>query len=573
MLRELSIRNLAVIEQVTVLFHSGFHVLTGETGAGKSMIIDALGLIAGGRGSAEMIRHGCERADVEAVFDLPDNHPVWSVLDKFGIEADPREMLVIRREIMLQGKSSARINGQSATLTMLREVGEHLINIHGQHEHQSLLRTERHLEWLDQYAGEEIAADKSAYAAKYEQFRQVERERKELEETSRHQMQMLDLYRYQLEEIAEARLKPGEDESLAEERRKLSHAEKLAESVSEAYDLLSGAKGLSTISRAISRLEDIVNVDPSVLKPLLEQLQSAYYAAEDAAYQLRSYRDNVEFNPERLALVEDRLDLLYGLKRKYGETIEDILAYRERIQAEADKLENRDERLQQLIDEEKRLYQELAVLAERLTAIRKNAARRLSEVIVQELRELQMERAVFEVRLEQAPLSAAGADNAEFLLSTNPGEPPKPLSKIASGGEMSRVMLALKAIFARIDRIPVLVFDEVDTGVSGRAAQAVADKLSRLAGDCQVFAITHLPQVACMADYQFEIAKRVNENGRTSTSVRELEGGERVEELARMLGGVEVTEKTRHHAQEMLALAIRQKNASRREKLRVKEAF
>ncbi|REK66037.1 MAG: DNA repair protein RecN [Cohnella sp.] len=573
MLRELSIRNLAVIEQVTVLFHSGFHVLTGETGAGKSMIIDALGLIAGGRGSAEMIRHGCERADVEAVFDLPDNHPVWSVLDKFGIEADPREMLVIRREIMLQGKSSARINGQSATLTMLREVGEHLINIHGQHEHQSLLRTERHLEWLDQYAGEEIAADKSAYAAKYEQFRQVERERKELEETSRHQMQMLDLYRYQLEEIAEARLKPGEDESLAEERRKLSHAEKLAESVSEAYDLLSGAKGLSAISRAISRLEDIVNVDPSVLKPLLEQLQSAYYAAEDAAYQLRSYRDNVEFNPERLALVEDRLDLLYGLKRKYGETIEDILAYRERIQAEADKLENRDERLQQLIDEEKRLYRELAVLAERLTAIRKNAARRLSEVIVQELRELQMERAVFEVRLEQAPLSAAGADNAEFLLSTNPGEPPKPLSKIASGGEMSRVMLALKAIFARIDRIPVLVFDEVDTGVSGRAAQAVADKLSRLAGDCQVFAITHLPQVACMADYQFEIAKRVNENGRTSTSVRELEGGERVEELARMLGGVEVTEKTRHHAQEMLALAIRQKNASRREKLRVKEAF
>ncbi|WP_019007255.1 DNA repair protein RecN [Cohnella laeviribosi] len=573
MLRELSIRNLAVIEQVTVLFHSGFHVLTGETGAGKSMIIDALGLIAGGRGSAEMIRHGCERADVEAVFDLPDNHPVWSVLDKFGIEADPREMLVIRREIMLQGKSSARINGQSATLTMLREVGEHLINIHGQHEHQSLLRTERHLEWLDQYAGEEIAADKSAYAAKYEQFRQVERERKELEETSRHQMQMLDLYRYQLEEIAEARLKPGEDESLAEERRKLSHAEKLAESVSEAYDLLSGAKGLSAISRAISRLEDIVNVDPSVLKPLLEQLQSAYYAAEDAAYQLRSYRDNVEFNPERLALVEDRLDLLYGLKRKYGETIEDILAYRERIQAEADKLENRDERLQQLIDEEKRLYRELAVLAERLTAIRKNAARRLSEVIVQELRELQMERAVFEVRLEQAPLSAAGADNAEFLLSTNPGEPPKPLSKIASGGEMSRVMLALKAIFARIDRIPVLVFDEVDTGVSGRAAQAVADKLSRLAGDCQVFAITHLPQVACMADYQFEIAKQVNENGRTSTSVRELEGGERVEELARMLGGVEVTEKTRHHAQEMLALAIRQKNASRREKLRVKEAF
>lgn len=561
MLRELSIRNLAVIEQVTVGFHRGFHVLTGETGAGKSMVIDAMGLIAGGRSSADMIRHGCDRAVIEASFDLPENHPVWATLNRFGIDANPREMLLIRREILLHGKSSARLNGQSATLSMLREVGEHLVNIHGQHEHQSLLRTDRHLEWLDQYAGDEIVPDKNAYADKYRRFRQIERERKELEESSRQQMQMLDLYRYQLEEIEEARLVPGEDESLADEKRKLSHAEKLADSVSEAYDLLYGSKGLAVLSRAIARLEDIVKVDPAKIGPLVEQLQSAYYGAEDAAYQLRGYRDQIEFNPERLAFIEERLNLLSGLKRKYGETIEDILAYRKRIQAETDKLENRDERLQQLADEQEKLQRELSQLADRLTSIRRNAANKLSAIIVQELRDLQMERAIFEVKLEPVPFDATGADSAEFLLSTNPGEPPKPLSKIASGGEMSRVMLALKAIFARIDRIPVLVFDEVDTGVSGRAAQAVAEKLSLLAKHCQVFSITHLPQVACMADYQYEIAKSITDNGRTATAVRELSSQERVEELARMLGGVEVTAKTRHHAQEMLALAKRLKNA------------
>jgi DNA repair protein RecN (Recombination protein N) len=561
MLQELSIRNLAVIEQVTAKFHHGFHVLTGETGAGKSIVIDALALIAGGRGSADMIRHGCDRADIEAVFDLPAGHPVWETLRRLGIEAEEEETLLIRRELNLQGKSTARINGQSVTLSMLREVGEHLVNIHGQHEHQSLLRTERHLEWLDQYAGDAIAEIKNEYQVQFDKYQRLVRERRELEDTSRQQMQMLDLYRYQLEEIAEARLKPGEDEALQEERRKLTHAEKLAESAAEAYDLLNGPKGLAAISRAVSKLEEIVKVDPGTVQPLLEQLQSAYYAAEDVVFQLRSYREGIEFNPQRLAEIEDRLDLLHGLKRKYGETIADIIAYKEKIQSETEKLDNREERLKELSEQERRLHGELMERADLLSAIRRDAAKRLSRAIESELRDLQMERAVFEVKLEQGPLTATGSDNAEFLLSTNPGEPPKPLAKIASGGEMSRVMLALKAIFARIDRIPVLVFDEVDTGVSGRAAQAIAEKLSLLSASCQVFAITHLPQVACMADHSYEISKSITKDGRTSTSIRELQGEERVEELARMLGGVEVTEKTRHHAQEMLVLAERQKNA------------
>lgn len=561
MLRELSIRNLAVIEQASVTFHEGFHVLTGETGAGKSIVIDALALAAGGRGSADMIRHGSDRASIEAVFDLPDTHPVWEALHNLGIDADPADSLVIRRELHAQGKSAARINGQLVTLGMLKEAGEYLVNLHGQHEHQSLLKTDRHLEWLDQFAGEAIREEKAAYERLYQEYQQVLSEKKALEEKSRQAMQMLDLYKFQLEEIDAARLKPGEDEALADERRKLANAEKLAEAVSEAYELIYGAKGLSALGKAISRLQDMVKVDPQALQPLVEQLQSAYYTAEDAAFQLRDYRDGIEFNPQRLAEVEERLDLLFQFKRKYGETVEDILAYRDKIQTEAENLEHRDERLRELGEREQALHEELLQRAQRLSGIRRETGQVLARAVVRELEELQMPHAVFEVKLEQGGLTAAGMDTAEFLMSTNPGEPPKPLAKIASGGEMSRVMLALKAIFAKIDRIPVLVFDEVDAGVSGRAAQAVADKLSRLARECQVFAITHLPQVACMADHQYEVRKEVNDNGRTVTLVRELTGDERVEELARLLGGVEVTEKTRHHAQEMLVLADRRKNA------------
>lgn len=561
MLRELTIRNLAVIESVSVTFHPGFHVLTGETGAGKSIVIDALALTAGGRGSADMIRHGCDRADIEALFDLPKKHPVWETLQRLGIEADSEENLLIRRELLAHGKSSARINGQGVTLTMLREIGEHLVNIHGQHEHQSLLRTERHLEWLDSFAFEEITEDKSTYRKLYQQYQAISRERRELEEKSRQGMQMLDLYRFQVEEIEAAKLKPGEDESLADERRKLSHAEKLSDGVTEAYDLLYGNKGLSALSRALTRLQDIVKVDPTVLQPLVEQLQSAYYGVEDSAFQLRDYKENIEFNPQRLARIEQRLDLLHSLKRKYGETTEEILNYQIKIKSEADQLENRDELLRQLTEQEEALHSQLIIKAEKLSSIRRAASRVLARQIEQELAHLQMERSVFEVKLGTATLTLSGADTAEFVLSTNPGEPPKPLAKIASGGEMSRVMLALKAIFSRIDEIPVLVFDEVDTGVSGRAAQAVAEKLSLLSGHCQVFAITHLPQVACMADHQYEIRKQVSGHDRTQTSVTELQPAQRVDELARMLGGVEVTEKTRHHAQEMLTLAQRQKNA------------
>lgn len=570
MLRELSIRNLAVIEEVNVTFHHGFHVLTGETGAGKSILIDALSLVVGGRGSADMVRYGCDKAEMEAMFDLTPGHPVWNVLTKLGVHSSSDEMLVIRRELSSHGKSSSRVNGQLVTMTMLREIGECLVNIHGQHEHQSLLRTEQHLEWLDLFAGDLLIERKQNYRAVFSQLQQARASLRELENSTRQNVQMLDLYRFQIEEISNAKLKLQEDELLTEQRRKLMYAGKRMDAVSEAYSLLYGGKGLDAVSKAIAKIIDIQTYDAAKLSPLLEQLQSAFYQAEDAAFQLRDYRDGIESDPELLAQVDDRLDLINGLKRKYGETIPDILAYLERTTADRDKIENRDQLLEELRVEEMRLHDQAVELAKELSQLREHAAARLSESIEKELDQLQMPSAKFRVQIDQSFASAGeerqirlhinGMDEAIFMLSTNPGEPLKPLNKIASGGEMSRIMLALKSIFAEIDQVPVLIFDEVDTGVSGRAAQAIAEKMSQLAAKCQVFSITHLPQVACMADHHYEIRKQVI-GARTSTSVAELIGTVRIEELARMLGGVEVTEKTRHHAQEMLDLAHRQKGA------------
>ncbi|KZE65404.1 MULTISPECIES: DNA repair protein RecN [Paenibacillus] len=567
MLVTLSIRNLAVVEAVDVHFYKGFHVLSGETGAGKSIIIDALGLIAGGRGSADLVRYGCDKAEMEALFELPVNHPVWSTLEEQGIKANPEEHLLIRRELTIQGKSSSRINGQMVNLTMLREVGEQLVNIHGQHEHQSLLRADRHLALLDTFGDSVIGPVKALYRERYNAFVKAEKEVRELQSSSQKAYQLLDMYRFQLEEIAAAELKLGEDELLAEERVKLSHSEKMMDGISGAYELLSGRGGLDTVNNVLSRLNDVQSYDSKHLQPIAEQIQSAFYQLEDAAFQLRSYREDIEFNPGKLHEVEQRLNQITGLQRKYGDSIEQILEYYSRIEQETDLLENKDERLEQLIAKRDELLSSLLEIAEELTEAREICAEELAEQVEQELKDLQMERTSLKVRIDpiedprgyeykglKVRPTKQGIDNAEFLISPNPGEPLRPLGKIASGGELSRIMLAMKSIFARHDQIPVLIFDEVDTGVSGRAAQSIAEKLYRLSSVCQVFSITHLPQVACMADHQYLIEKNVHD-GRTMTQIEGLTEEGRVKELARMLGGVEITEKTLHHAQEMLNLA------------------
>ena len=561
MLAEITIRNLAVIERLQVSFRSGFHVLTGETGTGKSIVIDALTLIAGGRGSAELVRHGCDRAEIEAMFELPSAHPVWRQLEAIGVEADDDEPLIIKRTITSAGKSTARINGQLVNLSMLRDVGEFLVNIHGQHEHQSLLKAERHIDWLDTYGEAQISAIKSAYQRTYEQHRAVASELRELQSGVQQALQMLDLYKFQSEEIAAAELVDGEEEQLETDRRRLANAGKLMDAVAGAYErVYGGGQALEHLSAAMDKLDYAVPYDEERLKPLFDQIQEAYYQLEDASFQLRAYRDELEFEPERLNDIEARLDALAGLKRKYGSTVADILHHFNKINEELARVEHKDERLAELDKQAAELDRQMKKQAAKLTAARKAAAAALGDEVEAQLRDLNMERTRFAVTFDEpqdgqsAVLGRNGADTVEFRISANPGEPLRPLSKVASGGELSRIMLAMKSILAAADQIPVVVFDEVDTGVSGRAAQAIAQKLAALSRQCQIFAVTHLPQVASMAEGHYLIRKEVS-GDRTYTEVDHLNGEERVRELARMLGGAKVTDTTLKHAREMIELA------------------
>lgn len=560
MLYECSIRNLAVIEALHVQCGRGFHVLTGETGAGKSIIIDALGLIAGGRGSSDLVRHGSDKAEIECSFDVPLDHPVWNVLEELGIEASSEEVLVIRREVSSQGKSTARINGQMVNLAMLKKVGEHLVNIHGQHEHQSLLKKEQHIFWLDAYGEQDIQVLYTKYQKTYSAYKALQQQLHDIKQMNKESLQMLDLYKFQIDEIEKAELTIGEDECLLEEKHKLTNAEKLFQATSQSYENLNGTeRGLEWTSKAIELVEQVVSFDNPVFAPMLEQMKSAYYQLEDAAYQLRDYAEHIEFNPVRIDEIETRLDLISSFRRKYGDSIEEILQYLSKIKAEVEVIENKDERVEQLEKQVSEQHMKMKDLADKLTKARKKWAISLSSKIEAELKELHMERTRFEVQMKaRSEFTADGQDEVEFMISPNPGEPLKPLSKIASGGEISRIMLALKSIFADVDRIPVLVFDEVDTGVSGRAAQAIAEKMSRLSKDCQVFSITHLPQVACMSDIHFEVSKKVD-GSNTFTQLHQLNEQQRIKELARMLGGVEVTSTTEHHAKEMLAMAEQKK--------------
>jgi len=562
LLLELSVKHLAVIEEVRVSFRTGFHVFTGETGAGKSILIDALSLAIGGRASADLVRHGCDKAEIEALFDVPGDHPARDVLRDNGVEAPEEEPVFVRREVTAAGKSTARINGQLVTLQALRAFGETLVNIHGQHEHQSLLRVDRHLEWLDAFGGADVAAAKSAYKAVYDRYAETKRLLEQTSRSGKEALQLADLYRFQWEEIDAARLKPGEDESLQEERQRLANSERLFAAANDSYEALYGGKrGLESVSRAMQRLTDIAKYDPATLQPLLEQVQSAYYQLEDAAFQLRDYRESIEFNPDKLERIEQRLQTLHGLKRKYGETIEDVLAHAAKIKAELDNVDHQEERVAELAAKLETLEKELRQRARTLTDARHAAAKTLASALTEHLKDLHMEKTRFQVELRSdGAFRPDGWDHAEFLIAPNPGEPLRGLAKIASGGELSRMMLAMKSIFAAVDRVPTLIFDEVDTGVSGRAAQAIAEKMARLASRVQVFAITHLPQVACMADAQYAIEKKVR-GERTFTEVNALSEAARTAELARMLGGVEVTDTTLRHAEEMLALAEDRKSA------------
>ncbi|MFN7018585.1 MAG: DNA repair protein RecN [Fimbriimonadales bacterium] len=550
MLHALHIENLAIIDRLEVHFEAGLNALTGETGAGKSILVDALNLALGERADPTLIRAGADKLRVNAVFELPDDPELRALLDELGVE--PEEgLLYLSREVHAGGRSGARINGQPVPLSTVQAIGERLVDLHGQHEHQSLLNPSRHLEFLDRWLGEPALSLRAQTREAVLALRQAEQELQELTERAREREQRLDLYRFQLEEIRAANLQVGEDALLETEARRLTHAEKLIALVGGAYDALMQENGAYDLAAYASRsLGEIARIDPSVAE-WGDMLESALAHMEEVAHNLRAYAEQIEYDPARLEEVIARLELIKRLKRKYGDTIEAVLQYAEEAESNLHALETQTERREALEAQVAELQARAANLCEQLSALRKAGAQRFAQAVQAILRELAMERAEFRVEVRPKPMDTRGADSIEFLFSANPGEPPRPLSKIASGGEMSRVMLALKTALADAAPVPTLVFDEIDAGLGGRTAHAVGEKLAELAQHCQILCITHLPQIASRATHHLAIEKHTVGDA-TRVQIRALEGEARIQEIARMLTG-EPTEIALQHAQELLA--------------------
>lgn len=558
-LAELSIRNFAIIESLTVSFERGLTVLTGETGAGKSIIIDAISLLAGGRGSSEFVRFGEKRAELEGLFLIEDDHhPCIQKCVEVGIDVQDG-MVILRRDIGANGKSVCRVNGKLVTIAVLREVGRLLVDIHGQHDNQELMDEHQHLHLLDEYGGVEIVQAKKVYQELYKRFVEISSRLKSLTENEQEMAHRLDLIQFQLNEIETAHLQPNEDVKLQEERKQIVNFEKVFNALQSAYDALQGEqRGLDWLGLAMSHIDDVSDLNDS-LQTLSETLSNHYYLIEDLTYQLRNELDTLEFDPERLNSIEDRLNEINHLKRKYGQSVEEILSYAAQIEEEIETITNRDSHLHAIREELQSIRKDLLVEAKNVTQIRKKWAKKLTENITEELKALYMAKTTFAVQflkdeLEDSKFTQEGIDQVEFYISTNPGEPLKPLAKVASGGELSRIMLAMKSIFSKHQGITSIIFDEVDTGVSGRVAQAIGEKIFRVSEGSQVLCITHLPQVAAMADTHLFISKEIID-GRTKTNVKPLNEEEKIKEIGRMIAGVEVTELTKQHAKELLQLA------------------
>lgn len=534
MLEQLTIKNVAVIDKLSVTFDNGLSVLTGETGAGKSIIIDSINMILGDRARKELIRNGADFAQVEAVFGMCD--AVRDILNENDIDSDD-DCVIITRKITADGKSSARINGSAVTLNTLRDIADMLINIHGQHDNQALLTPQKHITFLDSFAKSETIL--SDYREIYEKRNELRKELDRLLTNVGERMQRADLLSYQVNEINAANLTEGEEDELISERNLLVNAEDISQSVARAvaclYDSDDGASAYDRISEAQNALGAIADVSDTV-RETYDAITSAMYAIEESARQIRDFGEGIEFDEQALAETEERLDLINRLKRKYGGTVEDVIEYGKKAQQELSEIETSDERADELKGELAKIENELKSVASKLTELRKKSAVTLQSEIGNALHELNMEKAKFCVNVAEKDFSADGADSVEFLISTNPGEDLKPLVKIASGGELSRVMLAIKSILAKSDAVDSMIFDEIDTGVSGAAAQKIADKLKTIAKSAQVICITHLPQLASAADTHFLIEKDI-EGEMAKTTLINLDRNGRIAELARIVGG------------------------------------
>ena len=549
MLTDLTIKNVAIIDTLQITFKPGLTVLTGETGAGKSIIIDAVGLIMGGRASSDLIRSGEEEAVVEALFDISALPDVRQQLTDAGFNCE--EELLIKRSLSRGGKNRIFINGGMATLALLTDIAPRLINIYGQHDSQTLLKPENHLRLLDAFAG--IGDKRQIFTALFSRLGAARDLLEGLEHAEREAERRLDLLSYQSDEIAKAALKSGEEEQLEEQHRLLASAEKLGGVSSDAFDRLYGGDGalLGQLKRISGSIAELSAIDVS-LQGTAASIEGAYLQLEDAAMTLRDYASRIESDPAALGQIDDRLDQLGRLKKKYGPTVEEILAYKAGIDAELDQLQSREQSRHALEAERDRMEEELKQRGDELSASRAKAAAKLKQVLEAEAHQLAMKGAIIEPTLESlAEPRANGFERVEFLFSPNPGEIPRPLARIASGGELSRLMLAIKQVLPDSD-VPTLVFDEVDTGIGGATSELVGKKLKNVAARQQVLCITHLPQVAVFADQQLRVEKLVTD-GRTATRVIELDLNERTGEVARMLAGTTVTDSAMKHAAEMLA--------------------
>ncbi len=573
MLVELNVKNFAIIDELHLSFSSGLNVLTGETGAGKSIIIDAVSTLLGGRADSSMIRSGTDEARVEGTFRLNEvaKEAILPLLKRDGLEGDDENTFVLAREIRRDRRSICRVNGRAVTLGTLESIGQHLVDIHGQTEHLSLLRVREHIDFLDRYG--DLWALRREVADLVRELRQVRQDLDALVRDERELARRADLLTYQIQEIASASLRVGEEKELGEERTRLANAEHLMELANQAYHALYvGEKGQSSaldlLGQVAHSLTGLEKIDAS-LQEQRQVAEEASYQLEDLARSLRAYRDSIEFSPARLSQVEERLDLIYSLKRKYGDSIAEILAFGEAAQHELDGITHSEERVEELRARETELLRQIGALASQLSTQRRTTGEQLGEAIEAELKHLGMEGARFGVAIEQREaedgawvgekrmrFGTTGMDRVEFLIAPNIGEPLKSLARIASGGETSRLMLALKTVLSAADHTPTLIFDEIDAGIGGRAGGVVGQKLWSLTAGTgtggaghQVLCVTHLPQLAGYGDVHFRVDKGVS-GQRTVTTVQQLTAEDRVEELAGMLGTV--TNLTRRSAQELL---------------------
>ena len=559
MLLELTIKNFAIIPFLHIDFHQGMTALTGETGAGKSIIIDAMGLLAGGRSSSDYIRHGEEKCLLEGVFEWPTQPEFFALMEELGIDQS-ESFLIVQRDMSRSGKNICRLNGRAIPLVQLRRVGTYLVDIQGQNEHQELLQPEKHLSLMDHFGSKAFKQQLKVYQEHYSDYQKLLKKAREIKQNEQSYVQRIDMLRFQQEEIEQAELEPGEEELLLEERAKLVNFQRIVDALGKTHEILSADTHSLTdgVGLALSEIQEIEGLDESYLK-ISENLQSAYYLLQDVASETSRQLDYLELDEGRLDEVMLRLETIRQLKRKYGESIPAILTYYAEISEELEAMTGFENQLEEYTQ---RLQEKQAIVfeyAQTLHQERQKIASQLEKAIMQEVTELYMENTRFEIRFktDSEMLNETGMDQVAFYLSTNLGEDLKPLVKVASGGELSRILLALKAIFSREKEMTSIVFDEVDTGVSGRVAQAIAEKIAKIARHSQVLCITHLPQVAAQADYQYFISKEV-QDGRTQTSITQLDDQMRVHEIARMLSGSEITALTMEHATELLQLA--QKN-------------